>query len=134
MSVDLLEQGLGEVVVQQQSPELQQRGGVGHRLARQVNAHEVAQRLAVVQRIFQRLVGQAVPLLQTVHAQHLLHADGLAAHAAALFGYSGSITAISRPHGTMRSISLRNFSRRVRFFFIAYSALAKLRWFISVVL
>lgn len=47
-----------------------------------------------------------------------------------LFGYSGSITAISRAHGTMRSISARNFSRRVRFFFIAYSALAKLRWLI----
>jgi hypothetical protein len=50
-----------------------------------------------------------------------------------LFGYRGSITAIRRVHGTMRSISARNFSRRVRFFFIAYSALAKLRWFISVV-
>src|SRR5207245_10530148 len=45
-----------------------------------------------------------------------------------LLGYSGSITAINRAHGTMRSISARNFSRRVRFFFIAYSALAKLRW------
>src|SRR5674476_1584012 len=44
-----------------------------------------------------------------------------------LVGYSGSMTAISRAHGTMRSISPRNFSRRVRFFFIAYSALAKLR-------
>ena len=44
-----------------------------------------------------------------------------------LVGYRGSITAIKRPHGTMRSISARNFSRRVRFFFIAYSALAKLR-------
>jgi hypothetical protein len=49
-----------------------------------------------------------------------------------LFGYSGSITAIKRAHGTMRSISARNFSRRVRFFFIAYSALAKLRWLIVV--
>src|SRR4051794_29314193 len=49
-----------------------------------------------------------------------------------LFGYSGSITAISLGHGTMRSISARNFSRRVRFFFIAYSALAKLRWLIVV--
>jgi hypothetical protein len=28
----------------------------------------------------------------------------------------------------MRSISARNCSRRVRFFFKAYSALAKLRW------
>jgi len=49
-----------------------------------------------------------------------------------LLGYSGSITAISRDHGTMRSISARNLSRRVRFFFIAYSALAKLRWLIVV--
>lgn len=45
-----------------------------------------------------------------------------------LAGYSGSITAIKRDHGTTRSISERNTSRRVRFFFIAYSALAKLRW------
>src|SRR5664280_283606 len=49
-----------------------------------------------------------------------------------LVGYSGSMTAISRAHGTMRSISPRNFSRRVRFFFIAYSALAKLRCDIGV--
>lgn len=51
-----------------------------------------------------------------------------------LLGYSGSITAISRDHGTRRSISARNFSRRVRFFFIAYSALAKLRWLMVVML
>src|SRR5664280_1009024 len=49
-----------------------------------------------------------------------------------LLGYSGSMTAIRRVHGTMRSISPRNFSRRVRFFFIAYSALAKLRCDIGV--
>jgi hypothetical protein len=42
-------------------------------------------------------------------------------------GYSGSITVSKRDHGTTRSISARNTSRRVRFFFIAYSALAKLR-------
>jgi hypothetical protein len=46
-------------------------------------------------------------------------------------GYSGSITAISRDHGTMR-IPPRNFSRRVSFFFIVYSALAKLGWLIVV--
>jgi len=45
-----------------------------------------------------------------------------------LLAYSGSITAISRGHGTMRSMSARNFSRLVCVFFIAYSALAKLRW------
>ena len=49
-----------------------------------------------------------------------------------LLGYSGSITPISRAQGTMRSITARNISRRVRFFFIAYSALAKLRWLIVV--
>ena len=51
-----------------------------------------------------------------------------------LVGYSGSITPIRRDHGTTRSMSARNLSRRVRFFFIEYSALAKLRWFISGVL
>ena len=48
-----------------------------------------------------------------------------------LDGYSGSITATNRAHGTTRSISARNFSRRVRFFFNAHSALAKLRWIMS---
>lgn len=41
-----------------------------------------------------------------------------------LVGYSGSITAIRRDHGTTRSMSARNCSRRVGFFFIAYSGLA----------
>jgi hypothetical protein len=63
MGIDLLEQRFGEIVVQQQAPELQQHGGVEYRLARQIDTHEVAQRLPVVKRIFQRLIGQAVPLL-----------------------------------------------------------------------
>jgi len=84
VGVDLVEQRSREVVVVEQAPELQQRRGVWDRLARQVDAHEVAQRLAVVQRVLQRLVGQAVPLLKTVHAQHLRHADGLAPDASAL--------------------------------------------------
>ena len=82
--VDLVEQRPREVVGLQQAAELQQRRGVGHRLARQVDAHEVAQRLAVVQRILQRLVGQAVPLLQAVHAQHPGNPDRLATNAPAL--------------------------------------------------
>ena len=45
-----------------------------------------------------------------------------------LRGYDGAMAASKRDHGTMRSISARNFSRRVRFLFKAYSALAKLRW------
>ncbi|NKI97732.1 hypothetical protein [Rhizobacter sp. SG703] len=47
-----------------------------------------------------------------------------------LVGYSESITVINRAHGTIRSISPKNFSCLVYFFFIAYSALAKLRWLI----
>jgi hypothetical protein len=43
-----------------------------------------------------------------------------------LVGYNGSSTALRRDHGTTHSIFARNFSRRVRFFFVAYSALAKL--------
>ena len=81
----------------------------------------------------QRLVCQAIPLLQAVHAQHPGNSDRLTAHTPTCprVGYSGSITAIRRAQGTTRSISARNFSRRVRFFFNAYSALAKLRWFMS---
>ena len=49
-----------------------------------------------------------------------------------LLGYRGSTIAISRAQGTTRSMSARNFSRRVRFFLRANSALAKLRWFMSI--
>jgi hypothetical protein len=42
-------------------------------------------------------------------------------------GYSNSITPTKRALGTTRSVSVKNFSRRVRFFFSANSALAKLR-------
>jgi hypothetical protein len=51
-----------------------------------------------------------------------------------LVGYSGSITEIRRNHGTTLSISARSLSRRVRFFFIAYSALATLCWLMVVML
>ena len=45
-------------------------------VARQVNAGEAAQRLAVVQRVLQRRVGQAVPLLKKVDPQHPLQPIG----------------------------------------------------------
>ena len=63
----------------EEAPKLQQPRRVGHRLARQVDAHEVPQRLAVVEGIFERVVGLAVPLLKQVHAQHLRHAHRLVA-------------------------------------------------------
>jgi hypothetical protein len=42
VGVDLLEDGLRELALLQLAPELQQRRGVGHLFARQVDADEVA--------------------------------------------------------------------------------------------
>ena len=67
--------GLGQIVLLQQVAEVEQRRGIGHRFAAaQLDAHKRAQRLAVIERIFQGLVGQRIPLLQKVHAQHPLDA------------------------------------------------------------
>ena len=65
---DLVEQRSGQIVPLQPMAEVQQRRRVRHRVTVQVDAGKAAQRLAVVQRIFQRLVGQPVPLLQKVDA------------------------------------------------------------------
>ena len=80
VGVDALEQLLGELVRFEQAAELEQRGGVGHGLAGEVNADELAERLAVVDGVFHGFVSQAEPELQAVHAQHPGHADGRAAH------------------------------------------------------
>jgi hypothetical protein len=42
---------------------LEQRGGVRYRFAAQIEAEKAAKRLAVIDGIFQRLVGQTKPLL-----------------------------------------------------------------------
>ena len=55
--------------------ELQQRRRVRHRVVVQVNPGKVAQRMAVIQRVLQRLVGQPIPLLQKVDPQHPLQTD-----------------------------------------------------------
>jgi len=71
-AADLGEDGLPQVVLLQQGAELQDRGGVGHRLAAQVDARKGAQRRRVVQRLLARRVGQVEPVLQQVDAQHAL--------------------------------------------------------------
>jgi len=81
VGVDLVKERPRQIVVLQQAPELQQRRGVRHRLPRQIDADGIAQRLAVVDCILERLVGKAIPLLEAVHAQHLRHADRLSSHA-----------------------------------------------------
>ena len=67
----------------QQMTEVQQRGRVWYALDGQIDTHEVAHRLTIVDRIFERLVGERIPLLQEVDPQHALQADG---RTAALFG------------------------------------------------
>ena len=55
--------------------EAQQRGGVRHALDGQIESDEVTHGLAVIDRIFQRLVGQRIPLLQEVDPQHAFQAS-----------------------------------------------------------
>lgn len=57
-------------------PEVQQRGGVGHACGAQINAGKTWQRLAVVERVFERFVGQPIPLLEEIDAQHPLQTEG----------------------------------------------------------
>ena len=59
----------------EQIAELQERGGIGHRLQAQIDAGEAAHRLPVVNRVLQRPVGQTIPLLEEVDAQHPLDAN-----------------------------------------------------------
>src|SRR5690606_9033181 len=72
---DGLEQCSGQTMLFEQSPELEQRGRIRGRLARQIDANETADRLAVVERVFHALTGQPEALLRDVHAQHPLQAN-----------------------------------------------------------
>jgi hypothetical protein len=72
------EDALGQCMLFQQVPELQERGGIGHGLHPEVNPGKAAHRLAVVERVFKSLIGERIPLLKEVHPQHPLDADRLA--------------------------------------------------------
>jgi hypothetical protein len=61
--------------------EFQPRGGIRHRPTRQVDANEVARRLAALGRGFVRLISQPMPLLQQAHLQNVGHAHRPATHA-----------------------------------------------------
>src|SRR5664279_540491 len=54
-------------------PELEQRGGIGHRLNTQVDPRKCAHRLTVIDRVFKSFVSQCIPLLQKIDAQHPLY-------------------------------------------------------------
>ena len=72
---DLAEQHFGQFVALQPMAEVQHGRRVRHPLHRQIDAGKAAQGLAVVKRIFQRLVRQPVPLLHEVEPQHPLQPD-----------------------------------------------------------
>ena len=72
----LFENPLGEFVRLQQVTELEQGGGIGHGFHTQVDTRKEAHRLAVIDGVFERLVGQRIPLLEEVDAQHALDPDG----------------------------------------------------------
>jgi hypothetical protein len=60
----LVEQNPGQVMALQQMAKVQHRRRVRNRRHRQVDPGKATQRLAIVQRVFQGLVGQLVPPLQ----------------------------------------------------------------------
>jgi hypothetical protein len=72
---DLVEQRPGQIVLLQPMAEVQHRRCVRNRRHRQVDPGKAAQRLAVVERVLQGLVGQPVPLLQKVEPEHPLQTD-----------------------------------------------------------
>ena len=70
---DLGEQLRGQLMLLQQVAKSQDSRLVRHQIHRQVNARKPAHRLAVVERIFHRRIGQVEPLLHEVDAQHPRH-------------------------------------------------------------
>lgn len=76
-SVDLLEDPLGQQgMLLQQMREAKQGSRVRHALDGQIDTDEIAHGLAVIDGIFQCLVGKRIPLLQEVDPQHAFQASG----------------------------------------------------------
>jgi hypothetical protein len=72
-------QRLTQLLVLQQTAELQQRRCVGHSLASQIDSNKPPQRRAVEQRVFARGIGQVEPVLHEIHPQHPFKAHRRAA-------------------------------------------------------
>jgi hypothetical protein len=126
MGVDRLEDLARKPVGFEQPSELQQSGRIRRRLPRQVNPHEAADRLTVVQRVLHPLVGQPEALLGHVHAQHPRQANRRAPPALALRVERLDLRLQRRPRALTAWIPARKRSRRVSFFLAAYSRSEKL--------
>jgi IS5 family transposase len=73
---DFVEQHLAQPLLFEQMAELADGRFVRHRFLAQVDPDKGPQSRRVVQRFFHRRVGQVEPMLEEVHPQHALHADG----------------------------------------------------------
>ena len=118
--VDGFENGRAQVVFLQKPPELEQGGGVGHGMGSKVDPEERAHGLAVVNGILKGFVGQTIPLLEEIQAQHALQPDGRTP--AFALRITRSDYGEDSSHGTTSSVAARNFSRRVIFRFPANSS------------
>jgi len=79
MTLDRLEDRPGQVMLLQQAPEVEQRGGIRGPLPAQIDPDKGPDRLTVVHRVLGGLVGQPEKLLHDIHAQHELKPDWRAA-------------------------------------------------------
>src|SRR5262249_14299878 len=94
----------------EQVPKVQDRRLIGDRVAAEFKMAERAHRLDVVERFLGTRIGQVIPLLQTVDAQH--HGDRKWSAAAVRTSF-GILNQSSAAHGTTAVISARNMSRFV---------------------
>ena len=74
--VDFFEDSFAEVVTVEQMSEIEHGRFIRHPVVGEVDAGEIAHRLAVVERVFDGFVAKVIPALQEMDAQHLLQADG----------------------------------------------------------
>ena len=116
--VDLGEEAFGQVMTFEQVAELEQGRGIGNHVTADKGAH----RAAVIKGILERLVGQRVPLLQEIHAQHPLDAQRRASSFRP-WDKTARSAPPSAAHGTACSISERKRSRRVNFCLVGCSAM-----------
>ncbi len=79
--VDRLKDARSQLMFFEQAAKLQHRRCVRGAFASEIHTDKAANRLAVAQRIFNRLIGKPKALLCDVHAQHLLETDRRAAAA-----------------------------------------------------
>lgn len=80
---------------------------------------EAPHRFAVIQRLFGNRVAQRIPVLQKVNPQHSLERHWRASALRSCLRMAHTISVKSRVQGTTASISARNCSRRVTFFFVS---------------